>query len=54
MNAQNYLSENLKGRDHRSRWEKKFKVDFKETGFKVEDWIHLNQNRSQQQVHVTQ
>jgi hypothetical protein len=49
MRSTMFWLENLKGRDYleisRHRWEDNIRMDLRETGWEVVDWIHLTQDR---------
>jgi len=36
---------------HRQRWEGHMRMDLRETGWKVVEWIHLAQDRDQRREH---
>jgi hypothetical protein len=50
MNTKFWL-ENLKGRDdfdrHESIWEDSIKIDIKESGYEIVNWIYLEQDKNQ-------
>jgi hypothetical protein len=48
-----FLSGNLKGRRRpRSRWEDNIKMELREIGWEVVDWMHLTQERDQRWAFV--